>query len=83
MVSFGIINLILGWKLGDWRKLEKYYPTILFLIIGDLLYNIFTYGNLTWSYNDNWLFPNHIINNLWIMLTGVSCNCYSILIAFP
>ena len=83
MFSFGIINLILGWKLGDWRKIEKYYPTILFMIIGDLLYNIFTYGNPTWSYNENWLFPNHTINNLWIMITVYPATVIVYLSHFP
>ena len=83
MVSFGILCIVLSLKLGDWRNLEKYYPTILFLIIGDLLYNIFTYSNPTWSYNPNWLFPNHTMANLWIMVTVYPVTVIVYLTHFP
>jgi hypothetical protein len=43
-IAFGIMFLLIGWRFGDWRNLGKYYPTILFLIIGDLLYNVLTYN---------------------------------------
>ncbi|HVI20877.1 MAG TPA: CBO0543 family protein [Bacillus sp. (in: firmicutes)] len=83
MVSFGITCIVLGWKLGDWRKIDKYYPTILFLIIGDLLYNLFTYSNPTWSYNKNWIFPNHTLANLWIMITVYPATVIVYLYHFP
>ena len=83
MVAVGITSLLLGWKLGNWRKIEKYYPTILFLIIGDLLYNIFTYSDPTWSYNKNWIFPNHTLANLWIMITVYPATVMIYLFHFP
>lgn len=83
IVAFGIISLLIGWKFGDWRNLEKYYPTILFLVIGDLLYNILMYNDPTWSYNRNWILPNHILVNLWIMITVYPATVIIYLFFFP
>lgn len=54
------IMLIIGWKWGDWRNWEKYYPTILFMIIGNFLYNLLTYNHPMWLYEEA-LLPNHTI----------------------
>ncbi|KAA9022301.1 CBO0543 family protein [Niallia endozanthoxylica] len=83
MVSFGIMCIVLGLRFGDWRNIEKYYPTILFLVIGDLLYNIFTYSNPTWNYNESWLFPNHTLANVWIMITVYPATVMIYLYHFP
>jgi hypothetical protein len=52
------VALIIGWKWGDWRNWEKYYPTILYMIICNFLYNILTYNYPMWLYNEA-LLPNH------------------------
>lgn len=40
------------WKWGDWRNWQKYYPTILFFIIGDLLYLYLLSDHFPmWRYN--------------------------------
>lgn len=52
------IALIACWKWGDWRNWEKYYPTILFMIVGNFLYNILTYNYPMWLYEEA-LLPNH------------------------
>jgi hypothetical protein len=81
--AFGIVVLIIGWRFGDWRNLGKYYPTILFLIIGDLLYNVLTYKDPMWSYRKNRIFPNHILVNLWIMVTVYPVTVIMYLFHFP
>lgn len=35
---YASIWFIALWKWGDWKQWQKYYPTILFFILGDLLY---------------------------------------------
>lgn len=35
-----ILSFIVASKYGDWKNWEKYYSTILYLIIGDLIYNV-------------------------------------------
>jgi len=50
-----IMSIFLCWKYGDWKNWKLYYPTILYLIIGDLACNILTARMPLWSYNINWL----------------------------
>lgn len=83
IVAVGIMSLLIGWRFGDWRNLRKYYPTILFMIIGDLLYNVLTYNNPMWSYNKDWIFPNHTFVNLWIMVTVYPATVIIYLFHFP
>lgn len=49
-VLFGILALILMFRYGDWRNWGKYHSTILFYIIGNLVYNFFTYNYSLWEY---------------------------------
>ncbi|WP_251548959.1 CBO0543 family protein [Neobacillus muris] len=68
MHSILLIGYVLaGWKWGDWRNWEKYYPTILFFLIGDLLYNFLLYNYPMWSYHpsfDKQILPNHTMISL-------------------
>ncbi len=82
-VVFGLIFLLIGWRFGDWRNLEKYYPTILYFIIGDLLYNLLTYNDPMWKYNKDWIFSNHTLSNLWIMITVYPVTVIIYLFHFP
>jgi len=44
------LSIIAAWKWGDWRNWRLYYPTILYLIISDLIYRIITYNYPLWTY---------------------------------
>ncbi|TVY11784.1 CBO0543 family protein [Paenibacillus cremeus] len=68
-----IINLVFiiaAWKWGDWRHWKAYYPTILFLITGDLLYNFLTYNFTLWQFRpvafDQPIYSNHTLITLGI-----------------
>ena len=82
-VAFGIVSFLAGLKLGDWKNFKKFYPTILFLIIGDMLYNLFTFNSPMWSYNKSWFLQNHLLNNLWIMITVYPATVIIYLSHFP
>lgn len=82
-IAFGIMFLLIGWRFGDWKNLGKYYSTILFLIIGDLLYNVLTYNNPIWKYNKDWMLANHTLVNLWIMITVYPATVITYLFYFP
>ncbi|ANX13655.1 hypothetical protein ABE41_016720 [Fictibacillus arsenicus] len=59
-----IIFILAGWKWGDWKNWRKYYPTILFFIIGDLLYNYLLYDYTMWRFHtsfDKFILPNHTL----------------------
>lgn len=49
------------YKWGNWRKWREFYPTILFLIIGDLAYNFVFHDYSLWCYCG---FINHTFSNL-------------------
>ena len=41
--------IIAAYKWSDWRNWKYYYPTILFFIAGDLIYNFIAYTNPLWE----------------------------------
>jgi len=61
-----IISSFLGWKYGDWKNWKLYYPTILYMIIGDISCDILTYRWPLWSYNI--MFLNHISTDLLVII---------------
>jgi hypothetical protein len=46
------IWILAAYKWGDWRNYKKYYPTILFMISGDLVYQFLTYDYPLWELSD-------------------------------
>lgn len=51
MLGGAIINIVC-WKLGIWKDWRKYYPTILFFIIGNLTCELLFYHKPLWEYGD-------------------------------
>ncbi|MET3695904.1 CBO0543 family protein [Bacillus oleivorans] len=49
-VIFTILYIIAAWKWGDWKHWRDYYPTILFLVIGDLLYQFMLHDYSMWEF---------------------------------
>lgn len=49
---FGIISIIVCWKWGNWRNWREYYPTILFLLIGDLVADLVLFAKPLWGFNE-------------------------------
>jgi hypothetical protein len=60
-----IISIFLCWKYGDWKNWRLYYPTILYMVIGNLTCDILVYRNPLWSYTINFL--NHIYADLLVI----------------
>lgn len=54
LLDFQIIVSIcmsaVSWKIGDWRSWQKYYPTMLYFIVGEFLYDILCYNYRLWSF---------------------------------
>ncbi len=46
------IWILVAYKWADWKNWKKYYPTILFMITGDLVYNFLTYNHPLWELTD-------------------------------
>jgi len=75
---YNFLFFLAGWRFGDWKNWEKYYPTILFFIVTDMFHNFLTYNHPFWIYNENILpfaFLNHTTISLMIMFI-----CYPVTI---
>lgn len=66
-IIIATISILLAYKWGDWKNWQKYYSTILFAIIGDLIYNLLSYNYPLWQYEDPIL--KHIFSDLIIVAT--------------
>lgn len=55
--------VIIAWRWGDWKNWQKYYPTILYMITGNLLYNILTYHYPIWLYQKS-ILQNHTLTDI-------------------
>ncbi|MFZ5967067.1 MAG: CBO0543 family protein [Bacillota bacterium] len=62
----GLLAVLICWKWGDWKNWEKYYPTILYFILIDLVTNFLTAHHPLWEYEGNLLMINHTFSNLFI-----------------
>lgn len=46
LIALGFIAA--AWKWGDWKNWKKYYPTMLYLMVGNLAYHQLCYDKLLW-----------------------------------
>lgn len=59
-IIHGLIWITIAYKLGDWKNYRKYYPTMLFMGTGNLIYNVIYYKKRLWDFNNDLLaFPFH------------------------
>lgn len=49
-VVYGAVFIILAIKWGDWKNWKAYYPTFLFLMVGDLVYQFMFFKHSMWEY---------------------------------
>jgi hypothetical protein len=49
-IILSLLSIVIAWKWGDWRNWKLYYPTILYMILGDLSYIIATSNRPLWQY---------------------------------
>ncbi|MGM0876239.1 MAG: CBO0543 family protein [Bacillota bacterium] len=76
------LYLIAGFIWGDWRNWKEYYPTILFFIVGDFLYNFLLYNKSMWVFHDLVL-PNHTLITILAMTVSYSATVLIYLGRFP
>jgi hypothetical protein len=62
MASLWIVS---AYKWADWKNWRRYYPTLLFFGMGDLIYNLVFQNKPLWSLHTNFLAPS--INELFII----------------
>lgn len=60
-----LIMVVAACKFGQWRNWKSYYPTILYFIIGNLVYAVISIEYPLWNFESNLLsktFSNLVIN---------------------
>lgn len=75
-----ILYLAVCFLFGNWRNWKEYYPTILYVIIGDLAYNFVFYNFLLWEYEK---LASHTINDLLYALIIFPCSIILFLSYYP
>lgn len=44
-------SLLAAWRWGDWRRWPRYYPTLLYVMVANLLAGYITYQHPLWDFN--------------------------------
>jgi hypothetical protein len=52
-----IFTILCAWKWGDWKNWQKYHTTMIYVAMGNLLYNFLYYNHWLWEYKQ----PRHVI----------------------
>ncbi|HWR07132.1 CBO0543 family protein [Sporomusa sp.] len=67
--------LITAYKIGDWKNRQRYYPTILFVMVVSLAESFATYHHVLWNYNPGLLVKTHTtveFLNAFVLLPSVT-----------
>lgn len=75
-----ICYILACYKWGNWKNWKAYYPTILYVIIGDLVYNFLFYSFDLWTYER---LINHTAGDLLIAFVVFPCSVILFLSFFP
>jgi len=67
------LSILIAWKWGDWRNWQLYYPTVLFMVLGDLSYIIISNAKPLWQYESP-IFSSNFVEAL-ICLVVFPCTC--------
>ncbi|MCL6637845.1 MAG: hypothetical protein K6T26_07835 [Alicyclobacillus sp.] len=75
--------LFSAWRWGDWRHWERYHATILYLILGGMLYDVLTHDFPMWRYQPDGLWPNHLTVGLRVLFVTFPCTVLLYLPHYP
>jgi hypothetical protein len=75
-VLYGAVYILSAIKWGDWKNWRAYYPTFLFLMMGDLVYQFILFNHSMWEYvpygsDKGWAKHTHI--SFLVMLIKYPC----------
>jgi hypothetical protein len=66
-ILLAVISIVMCYKFGDWRNWKKYYSTILFFILSNVVCILLTYNHTLWQYETKIL--NSTFCDLFICIT--------------
>ena len=77
-----IFTILSAWKWGDWRNWQKYHTTMLYIAMGNLLYNFLYFDHRLWQYEPHFL-VNHVIADTLTTFTILPLTCLIFLTNYP
>lgn len=80
-IAFGLVSLLACWKWGDWRNWRQYYPTILYFMMGSLVYDFLAYNKPLWLYDG--IFGKYPFLNIAAMVVTYPITVILFLMNFP
>lgn len=69
-IIISLLFLTAAWRWGDWRNWQKYYPTILFVIVVSFAYGYMTYNQPLWQFESPLL--KNTLSDIFVTLIGYS-----------
>lgn len=80
--------LVLGfgysaWRWGDWKSWEKYYPTVLFMMVVNIGASYLTYHHGLWNYHPDALVKSQTVLELLNCFVILPCVAFLYLSRFP
>lgn len=81
-ILINTLYLVAGFIWGDWKNWKNYYPTILFFIMGDFLYNFLLYNKPMWIFHDL-ILPNHTTITILAMVISYATTVLIYIGKFP
>ncbi|WP_404814420.1 CBO0543 family protein [Clostridium algoriphilum] len=75
------ISIFICYKYGDWKNWKIYYPTILFLILSNVVCTILIYNHPFWFYE--WKILGHTFCDLFICITVYPSTIILLFTNFP
>lgn len=73
-ILLSLISIFVAWKWGDWRNWKLYYPTILYMIIVDLVSITLTSSKPLWKYESPLI--SSYFAELLIAFVIFPCTCF-------
>jgi hypothetical protein len=73
--------ILCAYKWGDWKNWRRYYPTMLFFGMGDLIYKLVFQGKILWKFESNLIVEP--INELFVIFTIFFSTALLFLSNFP
>ncbi|NBD24939.1 CBO0543 family protein [Paenibacillus glycinis] len=49
-IALDVVFMLAAWRWGDWRHWQRYHATILYFLLGDVLYMVLTRNRLLWQH---------------------------------
>ena len=80
-ILLSLLSILIAWRLGDWRNWKLYYPTILYLILSDLIYIILSSDKPLWQYESRILTGDFV--EFLIAFVVFPCTCLVFIPFYP